>query len=592
MFVVRSVSRSTRIAKSTWPLCAPYVLRRHFGLSSIDIDTLESIPDQIIIDYFVKAHLTQTNDIPTVEKLSSLVSKLTPDVQEQIFSEKVPSSLLLNIKLHTLISELAITENYAQVFKFIISYSSQLQSELVETFLFNLLQLDNLTATTSLLHVIYEATPNLRLSNQFWGLFVNKVNDSGHYLGSILIYHHLIDHYSFYDDQNYTTYVQDNSNIPFLLTPTSLENLTIIFKNNNDPSRIKGLGDYFKRFYSYANNRMTLKTLRVCLVEAYSDKNDLELALEAFKVLAFSIRYGIYNNKRPDESVLINWHKINKFSKIVNASGYFWSRNNIEFNANQVPPFPKSLLSNIDIAHNKITSAVYNPDYERNMYTNQLNNRSNPLINGSIQTNDLPIFQSLITSHIKTIKQQDLNSIIPQLTTLLGTCHFQLTPFIINGLCQNQLYQQAYTILTQLPQQFSRIHLRNLIKSENFFIMFHAFKLYFRQNNSNSNSNSNNHRQASDIFKLMNQTLQFYIDMDRKFLGKLAGTVYSSYIDAALAYGQVTLDDIQFSLDMLNQKAADPMMIDEGEYEKFESLCSQLDPNPYQRLFQRYKHAV
>ncbi|KAK6460992.1 hypothetical protein DFJ63DRAFT_213707 [Scheffersomyces coipomensis] len=566
------------------------IIRHHRNLSihTTNLDEGITLPEHIIIEYLKSDH-NDHNDIQTIEKLSSIISNLPINKQSTILNDvkegnhHPSSTLILNIQLQLGLKRLSQESNHNEVYKFIVQTinsheSIPFQPQLLETFLFNLLHIDNITSVSSLLHILFNASPHISFSNQFWSLLLAKVCQSSHYLGALIIYHHLVDNYQFYDQENYTSYANNyNNHIQFLLTPSVIENLAVIFSNNNNSSHIKGLQQYFKRFYSYVNDKKTLKSLKINLIECYSNQTNLKSALYHFRDFNYNLRgnYTFNNNSesRTSDSAKMNWSKIENLQRISNEINHQWNINNIESNINTIPTYPDDFKSPIDEIHEQLSSNLYNPDYEKNIYSNQHNSQSLALINGLIQTNDLPSFQSLITNYIRDTRNSSSSSdLANNLLSFINSNHFNLSTFVINGLAELTLFNEAYLVLSQLSNTFNKVHERNLIKLENFSNVFHHLDAQLNQ------------AFEPQVLEFLIKFIQFYQQLDHKFDNSLPSQIYIDYLEVSLNHS--SLESLNSShilpyITILKSKSIPCIYLTKEAYELLFQICNDSEKDHY-----------
>lgn len=176
--------------------------------------------------------------------------------------------LILNVQLQLLLAEEE--RSYTEIYRFIVSnLHENLSNELLQVFVYNLVQSECMSEVTTLIHILTVTQPGFVISNEIMSLYLSKACELSHYPSSCLLYHEIIDSEKKYQDE-YSGFELRNNYVPFLVSPLALEGLAITFLRNNDSTRVLGVFEYFKRFYSYLGHANTYKALRIAIVEAYS----------------------------------------------------------------------------------------------------------------------------------------------------------------------------------------------------------------------------------------------------------------------------------------------------------------------------------
>lgn len=282
------------------------------------------------------------------------------------------------------------------------------------------------------------------ISNEVWSYYLSKGVERCDIEGAKVVYHHLI----------------DPVNGSFLISPTSLEGLAIIFCRNNEPDYIIGVRDYFKRYYSTYGHRSCFKTISIALVEAYSQLNQILLALGAFKYLCMHFR-GHYNFISKHHHL----HKVHSAAK----SSYNWRVNNTKSNTIQYPQYPPT--SALDQLQTHWTSSPYRPIDARNNTT-----RIVPIIDGSITINDLPTFNSLLNDTIIKLMTSSQPDKMAKLLSIIKKNHFMLNMFVISNLASSFYVNEAVTVMKKLQPKFKDVMLPVLFKPQMFIVMFRSCK--------------------------------------------------------------------------------------------------------------------
>ncbi|KAG5417962.1 hypothetical protein I9W82_004290 [Candida metapsilosis] len=321
------------------------------------------------------------------------------------------------------------TEPSSKVFQFLVKNHARVDPRFSLTFTYNLLQQNNIQAAISLQHLLL-TNDSYQIPNELWSVFLDKVCFESNYYGAMFVFHELIDNHLFYDEVSFA--VQDNDEIPFIISPTILVHLGKIFTNNGDPKRMEGVLRYFRRFHSFVQDQVSYQSLLVLNVEANAESGDLNQALIEFRNLAYASR-GLTRKSLLE----ILPRRADKFSR--------WRSANIKSNQYRldfVPDYPldihQQLLSQI------CESGIYNPVIQYNVYPSS--SQINPIIQEPIALADLPRFQTLITEYIEKEGIYDYHKLIQ----LMNSNHHSLHIFIIAALCDLEKHESAFAVLESL----------------------------------------------------------------------------------------------------------------------------------------------
>lgn len=427
---------------------------------------------------------------------------------------------LLNVQLQIMLYS---EPDSLKTFKFICKYGQHLQSEFIQIFVYNLLLSNNLKATTTLLHQLLHENKNFQISNELWALYMDKVCCMGDYLGATLIYHELIDDVKFYEETSYL--VQTNNLIPFLINESTLVALAGIFRNNKDPSRVGGIIQYFRRFYSFLRSQYIYKSLLILQIESYAELGYLEQCLKLFA--AFGFNHNQSDAKR-NRALQAGWENVHKRHENIktnkNSSSYKDSKYDLDIHQN--------LLAEI------CNTELFNPISHRNVYSSSKTGR-NPVINGSISVNDLPALEALITEKVATMEMREL-------LHLTKMSHQSINLFIVAGLCNVNKPHMALQYLKTLSHIFPTISRKNLIKNQNFVCILHATK----------------------EIELAKEVMNYYRDIHNDYINV---QVLQAHILVLLSNECTTVSDLTPSLQMFessHQQAT--LFVDPDQYER---LC-------------------
>ncbi|KAG2733426.1 hypothetical protein G9P44_002951 [Scheffersomyces stipitis] len=517
-----------------------------------------------MIQEYLKKHRT-TDDYDVVATLTELVTKL-PDARRNAVLQNYEGSILAsNIHLQLLLNDLTASDSFQETYSYIVKTPVRFATELVEVFVYNLLQTNNIPAVTSLLHVLFDRDSQFTLSNEIWSLYTSKVVENADYLGAISIYHHLIDNIDLYLESE-SGHVSENDNVQFLITPHLLEQMATLFVHSGDASRVKGLLQYFKRFYSYSSHRNTYRNLKVAVVEAFSEAENLSCALLAFRELALLFR-GHYNPR--------DWEQAHGVSKLAAYTNYVWRRNNIMNNTNQAPKpdVDQEQSWNPDqiLPETHENEQIYNPSYERNVYSGP-NIPHLPLLNGSLSISDLPQFYQLVKSSVVDAMQSE-NKNFASLMHLMTSGHFMVHSFVVQALCELGYPKEAHSILVKLPSSFRHIHPDVLLKDEDFILIFNAVETSIAQ--VVSKSSSNQLITLEDLTAFLNQVINQYNRTHDTHFGSISSAVYSHFLSALLVSPLTTTDDLRLHLEKLMSKQTPHIILKGDSGGSFTKLCKE-----------------
>ncbi|KAL6450360.1 hypothetical protein SBY92_004566 [Candida maltosa Xu316] len=411
-----------------------------------------------------------------------------------------------------------------KIFKYIFNNSQFIQSEFIEIFIYNLLEKDNLKATTTLLHKLL--SDNCQISNELWSVFLDKVCRSGDYLGAMLAYHHLLDNITYYNEVSYLT--QLNDRIPFLLTTKNLEALALIFKNNGDSLRVSGVLQYFRRFYSLHQYQFIYKSLLICEIELFAEQGDFHKSLMLFKQFCYAHnRSDIQGNK---------------------VVGGVWENitlrnDNIRNNTNSIT-YPESKY-NLDI-HQSLVGKIcqtdlFNPLAHRNVYSSAKGG-INPVINGSVNRLDLPMFENLLTEKIATMEMRDILHITKM-------SHRSLGIFVVSAFCSLGQLQNALSYLKTLPHIFSQILPKHLVKNQSIVRILDCI---------------------TDI-ELANEVMKFYRSVHGDYID---AKVLKAYISVLLSSDKTSSSEIMTQMRTLEQLKNNHLTLTIDQYRKLQILTN------------------
>ena len=517
--------------------------------------------------------------LETISNIPNHYHTYVQEYLEKLNRNEIRDCLKQNIALQLLLS--SNNSDQAEVYQFIVeNLHHKLNVNLLEIFIFNLIKAENISAATTLLHILLDKIPNFNLSNELWSYYISKTCELGHYLGSCLIYHELIDNHQTRSGESTGINFQ-NSYIPFLVANSLLEKLGLIFLNNRDPMRINGVLNYHKRFYSYSGHADTYKSLRCSLVEAYSNEGNLGEALKHFRTLAFIFKG--HRNYKKNES--ISTPKMSAFSH------FRWRRDNIKNNnydsISQVPDKIKTSLDFQEEASSKeLNMKLFRPDEERNVYTYPGHSYI-PVVDGSLRLSDLPYFRSLINSNIQHLMNNSGPERLDSLMNYISGCHFMLHIFINSCLCELGYINEAFLLLVKLPKIYPKVYSNVLIREEDFIYLFEACKHRF--NSLDIDSDYTQFNEAEQTYQLLHEIRLFQESVNQRAnVNRFSMKLHEIFISTMLSYRGITLEKILVYLDNLLRlstvNSPITILIDEPEFNKLKSLCSAANEPKYSKL--------
>lgn len=517
-----------------------------------------------------------------LEALSTIPNHYHTHVQEyleKLSENETNDSLRQNILLQLLLSN---NPEHSKIYQFIVeNLHHKLNIHLLEIFIYNLVKAENLSAATTLLHILFDKVPDFKLGNELWSYYISKTCELGHYLGSCLVYHEIIDNHQTRSEE-YSGINFQNSHIPFLVANSCLETLGLIYLNNRDPERIKGLLNYHKRFYSYSGHADTYKSLKCSLVEAYSNDGNLGEALKHFRSLAFIFK-GHKNYKKDDS---ISTPKMSAFSH------FRWRRDNIKNNnydsASHIPDEIKTSLDVQEEASSKeMNIKLFRPDEERNVYTYPGHSYS-PVVDGLLKISDLPYFRSLIKSNIDHLMKNSGPERLDSLMDYITGCHFMLHTFINSCLCDLGYINEAFLLLVKLPKTYPKMYANVLIREEDFIYLFKACT--HRLKNLDIDNDYTQFNEAERTYQLVHEIKLFQDSVNKKASqNTLSIKLHEVFITALLSYRGITFEKLLVHLDDLlrfstpnNNSIA--IFLDETEFNKLKKLCSTTNESKYSQI--------
>lgn len=329
--------------------------------------------------------------------------------------------------------------------------SSRLPPPLVEQYLFHLLAHNNLNAATSLVHILYQDNAShYALSNQFWSLLASSAAAAGHHAAASLVYHEVI---------SPAAQQEPLAHVPFLLLPTALEHLAVVFVHAGNSAAVDGVRAYFKRFYSNLGHRSAYETLCIAAVEALAKAGDMEYALDRFVDLAFKYR-GNGHYRDPKDAL----HSL----KYASHRNFKRRQSNISYNR----------PSNDTRACSRDGSFIFDPKVVYNNYTIP----RGPywaILDGTFRVADLPYFRALLRAQIRKLVAEK-HSVVDRLLAFVSCHHHTLHRFVVACLCDLGCVEEAWVVLSKTPDLYPQMNRMVLFAGmEDFDCLFRALRVRF-----------------------------------------------------------------------------------------------------------------
>lgn len=430
-----------------------------------------------------------------------------------------------------------------QIFQHIAANASHsLSSELIEDFMVSLLKQNNLNAVAIVAHLAIDAKEagEIAFSNQFWSLLASNASSMCNHSACLLVYHEVVEPMAKYTEGTKSSFYE-NEHVPFLLVPTTLESLAIVFAKNGNHAAIEGLWQYFKRFYSYMGNKSTYKALQILLIEAYAKRGDLDNALERFCDFAMKFRgHGLIVDSEHHDKALQKAVKTNsdRRSRIIAKESKKFERANLISGEDSSRGF--------DIVYNKYTL---------------LGEKYSAIIDGDLKVADLPVFYELLDSHLRNIITRTGGPSFKEINFLIRKSHHSLGKFVIRSLCDQGKIFEAFHVLKSMIITYDYI-LRN--PDCNYSPEYLAI-LRSICNDWRSSDKSISAEDKAFLQSVFNLYLKIGNDV-------LISSCYSIYVQALLSVDCVSQQEIIFEVSKLNTQKRVIPLLDGVAYEKAISL--------------------
>lgn len=493
------------------------------------------------------------------QKVLETLSETSIDFQQKVFeliSKKTDSLLLVNIKLQNLL----LNRDPSSTLHYILeNIQRPLNHDLLEVFVSQNLHKTNLAPMTLLLQVIFLNHPDFVLSNELWSLYVSCVCEEFSLLGAKLVYHHLIDNYKLFNE-DYSAYNNTQTVFPFLLSPTVISTLSSIFQREALPDYIIGLRNYFKRFYSLYGHRDSFKSISISLVEAYSESNDVAKALSTFKYLCMFFR-GHQNFQPIDNALEAVYSMMNDNNR--------WRISNLQSNKVKYPEWPNDLKSEIDLLQQKFADenglGLFNPIDAKGNTT-----RVVPIIPGSLQLNDLVLFNILMDKVVEKHMTSDASNKIHIIIRLIESNHFMLSSFIASSLANKGYIFEAFAIIKKTQPKYHDLILPALFKEDLFVALFEQCKSRLQTLSSNEISNF---QALLDLYQLIGDLMKFYCKAYKSAEPTIASPkVMAAYISLVLNTPRFQSSLIESYLNQYVSRCNQKIYLSPEDFEKLNEL--------------------
>lgn len=460
---------------------------------------------------------------------------------QKLSSESIRRSLQL-------LSMLQNKTNKVDIFHHIANHAnSKIFAELVETFLLHLLAEDNLNAVTSLVHVVYECDSiHYKLSNQFWSMLASKATLLGHHAACSLVYHEIINPHQAYKKAGVKSL--ENEFVPFLLLPTAIGQLAIVFAQNGNIAAIEGLRDYFRRFYSYFGHRSTYQTLTIARVECLARSGDFLTALRAFVDLCLKYR-GHTRYRDPKDAA--------RSLKYLSYRGYKERQRNITKN---IGVSDAKLESRHQQIANSKKSRLFQPLIQYNVY-HRADSPHWSIFDGSLYISDLPNFHELLREIIQKLISER-SSVIDRLISFISSHHHALHRFVVVSLCDLGQVEVAWSVMNRLPDLYPLVRQKVLFSGLDVFCsLFRALKRAYQ------GKSSADGRTTKDLDFILSQVYSIC-----QKLHKSTTSYHLSYLEALLASPNVSHQQVESLLQIWEQQGSKRISLDAQSYQRLLSL--------------------
>lgn len=416
-----------------------------------------------------------------------------------------------------------------------------LSPELLEDYLVLLMESESLNAVVCLAHLALDTYPNSRgvFSNQFWGLLTSKAISCCHHSAALLVYHEIVNPVAKYSGGIKPS--DSNEHTPFLLLPTAVEGLAVVFARCGNSPAIEGLWAYFQCYYSYLQHSKTYKALQVLLIESHSRSGDLDSALDRFSDLAMKFRG--HGKKKPDT---IHVRGL-QFAVNVNAAE----------RKEEIAKESSSVNNSINKNHpsnSKATKIIYNK------YTLKGHDYF-AVFDGDLKGTDLPVFCELLNDNIKQLVEHNGIAFTDKLLHLVAKTHHSLGKLVVASLCEQDMLFEAFLIMRMLLSKYHYVvHNPNHTYSQEYLALFRALRARFDANGGQASIEDSDFLQA--VFRLYMKYGGFSMHQE----------CHAAYVLALLADSMVTGAQVTEALEKLHRRSMSTFSIDASSYLRAKSL--------------------
>lgn len=431
------------------------------------------------------------------------------------------------------------------VFYYISKHAdSRIYSNLVEDFLLELMANGELNAAVALVHVVSEFdSAHYKLSNQFWSMLSSKATLMGHYAAASLVYHEIINPHKAYG-KTWETSPTENHLVPFLLLPTAISQLAIVFAQNGNVAAVEGLRAYFRRFYSYFGHRAVYETLTMARVEVLARSGDFNNTLDAFVDLCLKYR-GHTKYRDPKDSA--------RSLKYLSHIGYMERKRNITNNigiGNQ--KLDKLQLREAQTRHIRI----FQPSIEYNVY-HKPGKPHWAMLDGFPRVADLPCFHKLIRNHTQRILLEKY-SVVDRLMAFISRYHHALHKFVAVSLCELGQFDVAWAVVSKLPQLYPLIPKKVLYSGPEVFSSI--FRSLRRAHDGEPSSSRHTTKDLDDILSL--------VFAEWQQLHTTSSSGYRGYLEALLASPNVSKQEIETVIGQWKREGLNGVILDSPSRER------------------------
>lgn len=462
----------------------------------------------------VNEELERSDVHKMLQSLSCVPSK---QLFQHMNSLEIPEGGVLRVNLEL---KKRFTSRDPKIINFIMqNISSQLDHNLLESILNVNLDESNFEEMVKLLEVFIDKQ-NFYPSNNLWSRYLSLTGQLFSVEGAKLMVHNVIDRFTFYNNE-YSAYNCIQTQIPFIVTPKSIETLGFIFQKNGLPEHIIILRDYLKRFFSLYTERDVFKSLCISLVEAYSQTGDIKNALWSYRYLC--MHFKDHYNTKSRQLFLEELH-----SSFHDSST--WRQKNIKSNQYRYPDWPDELKSNFDklqdLEMQETFSTIYRPIDAKSVQT-----RIVPIIEGKLQLTDVPLFTHLINNLVvRHMKSQETQK-IAYLLKIVKSNHFKLLSIIAQCLTSNNYLEETLIFLSKMRYVKPDLRMPVLFSDDLFFQMF---KECSKKINLITSSNLLSMDKLLELDNHINKLIKIYFNVNKNTPYHANPKIMASYLSLLL----------------------------------------------------------